>query len=119
MSDDKMAPSDVKDPSAAPQTLEPPPEKPSDASRRTRIVISFWLLVLCLGVPIWWKTTTIYRANLPLDGMMQWAEGKVRLRDWVGYSCANAVRPVVLCSLYRYLSRPMRCKITKRRISCD
>ncbi|KAF5667830.1 GPI transamidase [Fusarium heterosporum] len=76
-----MAPSDVKDTSAAPAAptpaqLQPPPEKPSDISRRTRIVVSFWLLVLCLGVPIWWKTTTIYRANLPLDEMMQWAEGK-------------------------------------------
>jgi hypothetical protein len=80
-----MAPGDVQDTSAAPSApsqaqLQPPPEKPSDISRRTRIVISFWLLVLCLGVPIWWKTTTIYRANLPLDDMMQWAEGKVRYR---------------------------------------
>ncbi|SCV27089.1 related to GPI transamidase component PIG-S [Fusarium fujikuroi] len=69
-----MAPGDVKDTSAAPSA--PPPEKQSDIYRRTRIVISFWLIVLCLGVPIWWRTTTIYRANLPLDGMMQWAEGK-------------------------------------------
>jgi phosphatidylinositol glycan class S len=76
-----MAPGAVKDTSAAPSA--PPPEKPSDIYRRTRIVISFWLIVLCLGVPIWWKTTTIYRANLPLDGMMQWAEGKVsRNLDW-------------------------------------
>lgn len=56
----------------------PPPEKPSDITRRTRVVVSFWLIVLCLGLPIWWKTTTIYRANLPLDGMLEWAEGKVR-----------------------------------------
>ncbi|WAO93564.1 Hypothetical protein NCS54_01111500 [Fusarium falciforme] len=54
----------------------PPPEKPSDITRRTRVVVSFWLIVLCLGLPIWWKTTTIYRANLPLDGMLEWAEGK-------------------------------------------
>ncbi|KAM0551872.1 hypothetical protein ACHAPJ_008208 [Fusarium lateritium] len=77
-----MAPGDVKDTSAAPsaptqpQPETPPPEKPSDTSRRTRVVLSFWLLVLCLGVPIWWRTTGIYRANLPLDGMLQWAEGK-------------------------------------------
>lgn len=56
----------------------PPPEKPSDITRRTRVVVSFWLIVLFLGLPIWWKTTTIYRANLPLDGMLEWAEGKVR-----------------------------------------
>ncbi|KAI5458271.1 phosphatidylinositol-glycan biosynthesis class S protein [Mariannaea sp. PMI_226] len=54
----------------------PPPEKPFDIKRRSLIVLSFWLIVLFLGLPIWWKTTSIYRANLPLDGMLQWAEGK-------------------------------------------
>lgn len=28
---------------------------------------------------MWWKTTAIYRAELPLDDMMQWSEGKVRI----------------------------------------
>ena len=56
-----------------------PPEKPSEASRRSYIIFSFWLIILGLGLPIWWKTTTIYRADLPLDRMLQWAEGKVRL----------------------------------------
>ena len=41
------------------------------------MVGSFWLLVLLLGLPIWWHTTTIYRANLPLDRMLEWADGKV------------------------------------------
>ncbi|KAI0506640.1 phosphatidylinositol-glycan biosynthesis class S protein [Xylaria bambusicola] len=54
----------------------PPPEQPSHIFRRSLIIASFWLVVLCLGVPIWWKTTTIYRANLPLDQMMSWADGK-------------------------------------------
>ncbi|KAI0102694.1 phosphatidylinositol-glycan biosynthesis class S protein [Nemania sp. FL0031] len=54
----------------------PPPEPQSHIFRRSLIVASFWLLVLCLGVPIWWKTTTIYRANLPLSQMMSWADGK-------------------------------------------
>lgn len=54
----------------------PPPEKPVDIQRRSHIVLSFWLIVLLLGLPIWWKTTTIYRANLPLDGMLRWAEGR-------------------------------------------
>ncbi|KAK5637198.1 hypothetical protein RRF57_012910 [Xylaria bambusicola] len=54
----------------------PPPEQPSHMFRRSLIIASFWLVVLCLGVPIWWKTTTIYRANLPLDQMMSWADGK-------------------------------------------
>lgn len=62
---------------ATPAVTEPPPEKPSDIKRRTSVVTSFWLIVLLLGLPIWWYTTSIYRANLPLDGMLQWADGKV------------------------------------------
>lgn len=57
---------------------QPPPEKPSHVRRRSFVILSFWLIVLCLGLPIWWKTTAIPRANLPLDEMMDWADGKVR-----------------------------------------
>lgn len=64
-------------PAAAASPKEPPPEKESDSRRRTSVILSFWLIVLLLGLPIWWKTTTIYRANLPLDGMLEWADGKV------------------------------------------
>lgn len=56
---------------------EPPPEKPSDSRRRSLVILSFWLIVLCLGLPIWWNTTTIPRASLPLDDMMDWAVGRV------------------------------------------
>ncbi|RYP12968.1 hypothetical protein DL767_010994 [Monosporascus sp. MG133] len=55
---------------------EPPPEKPADIRRRSLVVLSFWVIVILLGLPIWWKTTSIYRANLPLGEMMDWAEGK-------------------------------------------
>lgn len=65
-------------PHAEPSTRkEAPPEKPSDIRRRTYVILSFWLIVLCLGLPIWWNTTTIYRANMPLDDMLDWADGKV------------------------------------------
>ncbi|PKS08682.1 hypothetical protein jhhlp_004735 [Lomentospora prolificans] len=53
-----------------------PPEKPSEQRRRTYIILSFWVLVVLLGLPIWWKTTSIYRAELPLTEMMEWADGK-------------------------------------------
>lgn len=56
---------------------EAPPEKLSDIQRRSWVIVSFWLIVLCLGLPIWWKTTAIPRANLPLAEMMDWADGKV------------------------------------------
>lgn len=61
-----------------PKLKTAPPEKPSDIRRRSHIILSFWLIVLCLGLPIWWKTTTIYRADLPLQEMLDWADGKVR-----------------------------------------
>ena len=57
---------------------QPPPEKAGDVRRRTLVIVSFWLIVLCLGLPIWWQTTTIYRAKLPLDEMLDWADGRVR-----------------------------------------
>ncbi|KAK3689676.1 phosphatidylinositol-glycan biosynthesis class S protein [Podospora appendiculata] len=60
----------------SPPKKQPPPEKASDARRRTWVILSFWLVVVCLGLPIWWKTTTIYRADLPLDEMLEWADGK-------------------------------------------
>ncbi|EEY21004.1 conserved hypothetical protein [Verticillium alfalfae VaMs.102] len=55
---------------------EPPPEKASDVRRRSFVILSFWAIALCFGVPIWWITTSIYRANLPLSDMLDWADGK-------------------------------------------
>ncbi|KAI1819141.1 phosphatidylinositol-glycan biosynthesis class S protein [Xylaria intraflava] len=63
-------------PAPAPKRKPPPPEDSSHIFRRSLIIASFWLVVLCLGVPIWWQTTSIYRANLPLNQMMNWADGK-------------------------------------------
>ncbi|KAI1499034.1 phosphatidylinositol-glycan biosynthesis class S protein [Biscogniauxia marginata] len=64
-------------PSPSNKRRQPPPEKPADIRRRSLVIASFWLIVLFLGLPIWWKTTTIYRADLPLSQMMDWADGKV------------------------------------------
>ena len=33
--------------------------------------------VIFLGIPLWWKTTNIYRAKLPLELMDEWSDGKV------------------------------------------
>jgi phosphatidylinositol glycan class S len=41
-------------------------------------ILSFWVVVIFLGLPIWLKTTAIYRAELPLQEMTAWAEGRVR-----------------------------------------
>ncbi|KAI9847432.1 MAG: GPI transamidase component [Thelocarpon superellum] len=54
----------------------PPPETAGEIRTRTLIILSFWAVVVFLGLPTWWKTTTIYRAKLPLSEMMDWADGR-------------------------------------------
>lgn len=56
-----------------------PPEKPEAIRQRSWIILSFWAVVIFLGLPLWYRTTTIYRAKLPLGEMMDWAEGRVRI----------------------------------------
>ncbi|KAF8470203.1 phosphatidylinositol-glycan biosynthesis class S protein [Kalaharituber pfeilii] len=43
---------------------------------RGYILFSFWAVVIFLGVPLWYVTTSIYRAPLPLGQMTAWSEGK-------------------------------------------
>ena len=64
--------------SAVPKKKEAPPERLESVILRRLVVFSFWAIVLFLGLPIWWRTTAIYRARLPLSQMMDWAEGRVR-----------------------------------------
>lgn len=56
---------------------EPPPESAEEIKTRSLVIFSFWAIVLFLGLPIWWRTTAIYRARLPLNQMMDWADGRV------------------------------------------
>lgn len=60
-------------------SFEPPVESSESVRTRRYIVLSFWLVVVLLGLPIWWKTTEVYRAELPLAAMSAWAEGSVSL----------------------------------------
>ncbi|KAH8700826.1 putative GPI transamidase component PIG-S [Talaromyces proteolyticus] len=53
-----------------------PPERADAIWTRTKVVLSFWAVIIFFGIPMWWKTTSIYRASLPLEEMMSWAEGK-------------------------------------------
>ncbi|EER42612.1 conserved hypothetical protein [Histoplasma capsulatum H143] len=53
------------------------PEKPEDIRTRTLVISAFWAIIIFLGLPMWWRTTSIYRARLPLDVMKDWADGKV------------------------------------------
>ncbi|KAI9374587.1 phosphatidylinositol-glycan biosynthesis class S protein [Aspergillus egyptiacus] len=54
----------------------PPPEKPSAIQTRSKVVAAFWAVIILLGFPIWWKTTSINRAELPIQKMLDWGGGK-------------------------------------------
>ena len=58
------------------QTKKPPQESSESIRVRSLVILSFWIVVL-FGLPIWWWTTSIYRARLPLEQMLEWADGKV------------------------------------------
>ncbi|KAJ5719747.1 Phosphatidylinositol-glycan biosynthesis class S protein [Penicillium malachiteum] len=55
----------------------PPPETSEAVQTRFRVIAAFWAVIVLLGFPIWWKTTSIYRAHLPIQEMVDWDEGKI------------------------------------------
>ena len=70
---------------------KPPPETAHDIRVRTLVIFSFWAIVILLGLPVWWWTTSIHRSRLPLQEMLEWADGKVSIiqRPRSIYSAAN------------------------------
>jgi len=44
-------------------------------SNRLHIIGSIWLVFL-IGIPIWWKTTEVYRASLPYKEVQKWQDPK-------------------------------------------
>lgn len=62
---------------AASKRTNPPPESMENIRTRSQVILSFWAIVIFLGLPIWWWTTSIHRARLPLRDMLEWADGKV------------------------------------------
>lgn len=56
---------------------QPPPESPKSIKTRGLVILSFWAVVILLGIPVWLWTTSIHRASLPLQEMLDWADGKV------------------------------------------
>lgn len=63
----------------------PPPESMESLRIRSYVIVSFWAVVILLGLPIWWWTTSIHRARLPLQNMLEWADGKVWRSQWNGF----------------------------------
>jgi hypothetical protein len=84
-----------------PQKL-PPPESRESIWLRRLAILSFWIVVVFFGLPIWLKTTAVYRAELPLQQMTDWAEGKVCI--------ASLFVPSLLTS-YRYASQSFPCAL--------
>ncbi len=55
----------------------PPLETLDSIRMRVLVIASFWAVVILLGLPVWIWTTSIHRARLPLQDMLDWADGKV------------------------------------------
>lgn len=64
------------EPSNLPQNEHTSALTRAELHTRGHIVLSFWVVVLVLGLPLWYLTTSIYRAPLPLSQMTAWSEGK-------------------------------------------
>lgn len=47
-----------------------PAESPREVRIKSRVIWSFWVIILLLGLPTWWATTSIERASLPQDLML-------------------------------------------------
>lgn len=63
------------EPLTLPQDELTPALTRGELRNRGQIVLSFWFVVLGLGLPLWYLTTSIYRAPLPLSQMKSWSEG--------------------------------------------
>ncbi len=83
---------------------KPPPENPEGIRLRSLVIFSFWAVVLFLGLPVWWWTTSIHRARLPLRRMNDWADGKVQCPRLSFETCAD----LQCLGLQTYLS-PTNC----------
>ena len=59
------------------ESKQPPAEDAATIKAKRRAIFSFWFVVLFLGLPVWLWTTSIHRANLPVQEMLAWANGKV------------------------------------------
>ncbi|PVI02332.1 hypothetical protein DM02DRAFT_308243 [Periconia macrospinosa] len=64
-------------PKSGVSSAKPPQESTRSLWLRRTVILSFWAVAVLLGLPVWWKTTAIYRSDLPLQAMSDWAEGKI------------------------------------------
>ncbi|KAL8803435.1 MAG: hypothetical protein Q9223_006188 [Gallowayella weberi] len=76
VSDDPQNPSQSAIPVVVANVKQPPPESKESIRVRQLVIFSFWAIAVFLGLPIWYYTTSVYRAQLPLQEMEDWAGGK-------------------------------------------
>ncbi|KAL8808311.1 MAG: hypothetical protein Q9182_000131 [Xanthomendoza sp. 2 TL-2023] len=76
VSDDSQNPSQSAIPVVVANVKQPPPESRESIRVRQLVIFSFWAIAVFLGLPIWYCTTSVYRAQLPLQEMEDWAGGK-------------------------------------------
>lgn len=81
---------------------KPPPETDESIRSRSFVLLSFWAIIIFLGLPIWWWTTSIHRATLPLQTMLDWADGKVLSSFLYQYSYTNEIAPRHVSLRFRY-----------------
>lgn len=77
ISGDKSFSSELSEKPVVALKKQPPPESSENIHTRSLVVVSFWAIIIFLGLPLWWWTTSIHRARLPLREMLDWADGKV------------------------------------------
>ncbi|CAG8612064.1 1296_t:CDS:2 [Paraglomus brasilianum] len=83
----------------------------TDTDRTRRLIIaSFWTVIL-IGLPLWWKTTDVYRAQLPFTEIEQWsrweASNLVFPLDFTFYFAEEDETPIELEQLSENIERAL------------
>ncbi|OUM64564.1 hypothetical protein PIROE2DRAFT_51247 [Piromyces sp. E2] len=66
-------------------------------SNRLHIIGSIWLVFL-IGIPIWWKTTEVYRASLPYKEVQKWQDPNEEIKKMRTFKYASNYQ--ILYSLF-------------------
>ncbi|XP_034486573.1 GPI transamidase component PIG-S-like isoform X2 [Drosophila innubila] len=65
---------------------------------RIAATIAFIVVIVVIGVPMWWKTTTVYRVSLPSSNILRLSEQPIRAAVQVGIYTQQPSRGQLLIS---------------------